>query len=311
MKYAIECNVKSHILIKQEISITHEDKTYIFMPDEKGLLKSIKIIMPVKNPNLFYSSVEPSPNKGIKLNITIQRDNQLSESIIREFQELESTLSFNGSLRKIYWNEPKEDLIFDNEEERKKAQIYGTHFSKSYPITRMVITPEQLAQIIGTKDRYASLSALKSFFREGKNEFEDFRYINAFFNFYFVLEGVYGNGKTKNVQVEHEFNNSKEFVDCINKFIRNNLIPDMRHYKNIEAMLKHRNKKVNEEGIIHLLVSTRGELHHFANNPNKVQGTPFNHEYFESIAWMTLGFAVFAIAQKIVEINQSFKQKEY
>ncbi|NVM03924.1 MAG: hypothetical protein HWN67_16450, partial [Candidatus Helarchaeota archaeon] len=122
------------------------------------------------------------------------------------------------------------------------------------------------------------------------------------FNFYFILEGLYGNRKTKNKAVEHEFKNSNEFQEIV-KWIIEELNKAPKHLEKINQMLKRRNKNLNVEGIIHLIVSTRGDLHHFVNNPNKPQGTPFNHKEFTSIAWVAQGLAVRAILQKILEIN--------
>ncbi len=48
-------------------------------------------------------------------------------------------------------------------------------------------------------------------------------------------------------------------------------------------MLNVKNKQFDTEGIIELLVLTRGELHHFNNNPNRVEATPFTHDNFKSI----------------------------
>jgi hypothetical protein len=54
-----------------------------------------------------------------------------------------------------------------------------------------------LSELIDVKDRYSSMIVLIAFFREGKNDYIEQKFINAFFNFYFVLEGMFGNGKTK------------------------------------------------------------------------------------------------------------------
>ena len=116
------------------------------------------------------------------------------------------------------------------------------------------------------------------------------------------MEGLYGNGKTKNSAVEKEFMDSKEFYDFLNWMIEN-IKKEPKHLEKINNMLKLRNKNLDVEGIVHLLVSTRGDLHHFTDNPNKNQGTPFDHAEFETIAWVSLGLATRAILQEILEIN--------
>lgn len=302
MKFSIECKVESKIELPSKITVKNDDKEYTFVPNEKNLLSSIKIVATVKNPEKFYSIIEHTPDEKVKHNMIVNRDIDLFNSLIKEFQELESILAFNGNLKKIYWNEPKDDLICDTEEERQKVQIFGTHFTKEYPDPIKVIDEATLNDIIKTKDKYTSLTIPKAFWREGNNDFKAFRYINSFFNFYFVLEGLYGNGKTKNSAVEKEFLNSEEFCDFINWIIEN-IKKEPRHLNKIKEILKFRNKKLDVEGLIHLLVSTRGDLHHFTDNPNKKQGTPFDHAEFETIAWVSLGLTTRAILQKILEIN--------
>ncbi|GAG61785.1 unnamed protein product, partial [marine sediment metagenome] len=107
-----------------------------------------------------------------------------------------------------------------------------------------------------------------------------------------------------NYAVEREFEKSKEFNEFIEWMI-DHLKKAPRHLKKINEMLKYRNKNLDVDGIIHLVVATRGDLHHFADDTNKTRGTPFNHKEFESIAWVALGLAIKAILQKMIEINMS------
>ncbi len=308
MKFSLECKIESKIELPKEITIKNKDREYIFILNEQNLLSSIKIVAVVRNPDKFHSVIKHTPNEEVKHHMTVNRDIELFNSLIREFQQLESTLAFSGNLKRIYWNEPKDNLICETKEEKQKAQIFGTHFTKEYPDPIKMIDENILKDMIQSLDKYSSLTNPKAFWREGNNDFKAFHYINSFFNFYFVLEGLYGNGKTKNSVIEKEFLKSKEFCDFINWIIES-VKKEPRHLKKMNEMLKFRNKQLNVEGIIHLLVSTRGDLHHFTDNSNKKQGTPFDHVEFETIAWISLGLATRAILQKILEINQEDKQK--
>ncbi len=302
MKFSIECKVESRIELPSKIIIKEEEKEYIFIPDRKKLLSSIKIVTIVKNQEKFYSIIKHTPDEKVKHHMTIKKDSALFNSLIKEFQELESILAFNGNLKRIYWDEPKEELVCETQEEKQKVQVFGTRFTKNYPDPIRVMEDNTLKNIIKTKDKYSSLTIPKAFWREANNDFKAFRYINSFFNFYFILEGLYGNRKTRNNAVEKEFLDSKEFCDFVNWMIESTK-KEPRHLAKINQMLKLRNKKLDIEGIIHLLVSIRGDLHHFTDNPNKKQGTPFDHAEFETITWVSLGLATRAILQKILEIN--------
>lgn len=111
--------------------------------------------------------------------------------------------------------------------------------------------------LIKNKHKFSSLINPLAFFREGVNDFKTFRYINSFFNFYFVLEGLYGNGKTKNKDVAREFADSIEFNNIIISEIER-LKQEPEHWTKLNEMCRVRSKKINAKGIIHLLVLTRG-----------------------------------------------------
>jgi len=309
MKFSLECQLESKIQLPKEIEIKHKDRTYIFYPNENNLLNKIKIISAVKNPEKFYSEIKFMPEKKVKHHMTINRDKELFDSIINDFKELESILAFSGNLKRIMWDNPKDALICETEEERQKVKILGTKFRKEYPNLIKFMDEDTLKEIIFTKAKYSSLTIPKAFWREGKNDFKSFRYINAFFNFYFIIEGLYGNGKTRNYAIEEEFKKSKDFRNFV-KWIIDRIEKETKHFNKINEMLKYRNKNLDIDGLIHLLVATRGALHHFADNPHKTQGTPFDHKEFETIAWISLGLATRAISQKILEINTGENDKE-
>lgn len=304
MKFSLECKVESKIGLANKIEIERGDRKYIFCPDNNGTLTRIKIVSGVRKSEKFYSEIEYRPNERVKHHMVVNRDKELYESMIRDFQELESILAFDGNLTRIMWDEPKDEVICENQEEREKVRVFSTHSRKEYPDPIKKVNEDVLRNMISTKEKYVSLAIPKAFWREGNNDFKSFRYINAFFNFYFILEGLYGNRKTKNYAVEREFKKSKEFNEFVEWMI-DHLRKAPRHLKKVNEMLKYRSKNLDVDGIIHLVVATRGDLHHFADDPNKTRGTPFNHKEFESIAWVALGLAIRAILQKMIEINLS------
>jgi len=308
MKFSLECDVDSRINIPKILSRKIGKKEFIFNHNKDMLLNKIKIIVTVDNPDKFYSKIEKNATGKADWNFTINRDKEIYDELIEDFKQLESQLAFCGSLKKIMWHSPKEEIICETEEEKQSVNIFGSNFKQEYPDPIQHLDEKSFTDIIETKDKYSLLTIPKAFWREGNNDFKRFRYINAFFNFYYILEGLYGNGKSKNSAIEKEFINSSEFCEFVNWFLES-LKKETRHLKKINEFLKLRNKKLDTEGIIHLLVSTRGDLHHFTNNPNKKQNMPFNDKEFESISWMTLGLATRAILQKILEINLQCMKK--
>lgn len=306
MKYSLECKATGKVMIKKRIQVKEGIREYILTPDEKGWLSSIKIITEVSDPKKFSSRIEPGNGK-VALNIIIDGDRELKEQLIWEFQKLESLLSFNtdGSLKTINWDEPQEDFIPENEEEEKQVSVRNMYFTKEYPEYPSQLREELFAEIVDTKEYFIPLIVPMAFYREGMNEFHSRRYINAFYNFYFVLEDFYAQGKTKNKDIGDAFIESKEVREFMRWMIEDNLVKYDKHRTNIQKFCVEEKVSYGIDGLINLLLKVRGNLHHYSGKSSKHVGTPFLHEDFQSIAFFAMGLTIRAILQRIVEINRA------
>lgn len=306
MKLSLECSVESRANLETETEITHNDRIYTFYPNEEGFISKIKIVVPVEHPERFYSIVTPDPKPGVKLHIDVKKDKELYDSVVYEFQELESLMALTHNVKNITWSSPRYDLICETEEERDRAELLGMHSPKSFVDLPKPATEATLRNVIEYKNRYDTLVVPLSFLREGANELHAYKHINAFFNFYFVLEGLYGNGKTKNRDVENQFKNSQEITDYLPILLSDLPQKKPEYYNKLVEMLSRRHKQIGVRSIIELIVAIRGDLHHFTNNPNRPQGNPFTHSEFRAITFVVHGLAINAILQKMVVIDAQF-----
>jgi hypothetical protein len=310
MKLCMECEVDSKIFIPKEIVITRGEKIYSFLPNEAKILSKIKITVPISNPEKFYSKIIPTPEKEIKATFQIKADIELYKEVIEEFQELESLLAFFHNLRSIDYISPTYELILETNEEKENVGIFKFNRRKAYHDFPSELTEIDFIKVLNQKDRYDSLKVLMSFYREGKNEMHRFRYINAFFNFYFVIEGLFGKGKRGSNKFENELKDSGEFVSFVNWAINFTKKEKPNYYKKLVEMLNEYQKLISADEVIWLLVKIRGDLHHFVNNPRKLhQGHPFNHHTYEAVTYITHGLALKAILQKMVEIDKPLAEK--
>lgn len=309
MKLSLECSINGKIKIGKELKVVKGSKEYLLIPDDKGWLSKIKIIKKVAVPSKYSAKIGPGEGK-VKHEIRITGDREERLELIREFQELEGILSFEttGSLKSIEWDAPTEDFIAETEEEEKQVQVHNLCFTKEYPDYPVSLDEEGFGRIIRSKEQYVSLIVPQGFYREGTNEFASRRYINAFYNFYFILEDLYGKGKTKNKDIAKEFRGSAEFKGFVDWMIKDINKYD-RHKINIERFCKEQRVAYDTDGIIELLLKVRGSLHHYSSRSSKHQGTPFDQEDFESIAFLTMGLAVRCILQRILKINLNLKAR--
>ena len=110
---------------------------------------------------------------------------------------------------------------------------------------------------------------------------------------------------TKNKDITNAFKKSTEFRGFIEWVKKEQIDNHARHRTNIQKFCVDEKVAYDTEGLIELLQKVRGNLHHYTSRSSKHLGTPFIHGDFESIAFLTMGIAVKAILQKILEINQS------
>jgi hypothetical protein len=142
-----------------------------------------------------------------------------------------------------------------------------------------------------------------SFWREGSNEFEEGHFINAFYNYYFVLEGLYAKGKFKTDAVLAEFRKNPEFRESLEMFLKDG--QPLNQIAQVTDMLTRRTFSRDVDGILKLIVHTRGDLHHFADNPNKTQPSPFDQHRFEGLSSIMRFVSRRALMSSMMHINNS------
>lgn len=303
MKVKISYDINSKTVLPKEISVARADRVFTFHIDDEHYLSKITITADINNPEKFYSVITLPPNQFIKANFELKMDMQLYDSIIKDFQDLESLFSLAYNVKGINWNSRKYEVICESQEERENVKILTMEYHQEFPDDPVNVTEEQVLDALTRKDRLAELTVFQSFYREGKNEYHDLKYINAFYNFYFILEGMYGKGKP-NRDVSREFKKSDRLRDFVQKIIDEHISSSADHRTRLIKMLKQRNMTFGIDAILELLLKTRGDLHHFTGSPNKlVQVTPFNHREFKTISFIAMGLALHSILYRVAEIN--------
>lgn len=216
-------------------------------------------------------------------------------------QYLEATLSFLFGVKKIYWEERETFFIPESEEDERKLDVRSYSLHQQYPEQKIKLTADTFKEIIQQKSKYEPLKIVKLFERDGMNEFQSLRYIQAYYNFYFVLEDLYGEGKTQNKDVEQKFKSNQVLRSIIQDILDNVIKINGNHLQNIQNFLREENKSFDIDGIIELIVRVRGNLHHYSGKSTKRKGTPLNQRDFESMAFLLMGISVKSIIQAMYQ----------
>jgi hypothetical protein len=284
MKLRIKCDVQSEVILQRRLEFKANDRAFAFEVGAEGIWNSLTVLADVKDPSkVRWGTLDvegpPAPNQA-PFGIVGSIEPQLFDSVIAEIQALESALSLFMPLRQINWRYPEYEPVFEEGEERSDLGAVRVSRGKIPP---QKIVEETFLSIVGIGLKAQFLTVVASFWREGENDWVAGKFINAFFNYYFVLEGLYGNRKTSNKHIEAEMLKSAGLLAQIEKF--NDGQHPVQHLEQLATMLNVTTTPT-AEGLVGLLVSTRGMLHHFQNNPNREQGSPLAHDKYEGVAYL-------------------------
>ncbi|MGV3707408.1 MAG: hypothetical protein ACO1Q7_01110 [Gemmatimonas sp.] len=244
----------------------------------------------IESPEQSLSSFGIGSDGKPRANLRIPPD---VETLVATLQYIESLGSFWLGIHRIYWNECSIEWRPESPEEKQKLSVFSHRRSLSYPRDLKEMTPRRLAEIMRPRVHLEYLVVPLSFFREGDNDFLHGRDINAFFNFYFFLEGLYGGGKSKNDAVRAEFLKSSQMRSATQRFLDRLNDADMAGNRaELDPFPRLKNCDYSVEGLIKLLVSIRGTLHHFSASSTQMKGHPLNQDEFRVVAFLALSICM-------------------
>jgi hypothetical protein len=287
MRCALECSVEGKLRLPGDINTAwFNGKQLIIRRDTDGFATLIRIEGRVEPDDLI--SMEVIQEAGKPLHFKGRGGEKIREELENELQLLESTLGVFFHITRIRWEDAISIAIPETPEEA--AQIQWNNFSvKRNSIEQPVREPtlEDFECTLHMGYHARSLATIMSFFREGSADLRTFRHISAFYSFYFVLEGLYANGKFGNKEVRAEFKKSKALLDAITHVLTLPLYiqpPQIKGVVTIDDFLRMVKQPRTVDGVIHMLTWVRGDVHHFVNNPKKLTASPFTHHCYELLA---------------------------
>lgn len=232
------------------------------------------------------------------MKITVGGDRQLYDRLVSELQFPESDLSFASvaSLVKVQWENPSIEFIAETAEEQDLNPIAALSMSREYPPVRAIFSSANLNSILTESSTLSQLRICKAFWRDGHTYFREFKYIQAFYSFYFVIEDFFAGGKTSEKRVLAQFKSSPSFNEIAAAGFTG-VIVEERHRLNFEQLFSTEKLSFGTEDLPKLLFRVRGRLHHFSSRSSLAQGTPFNHERFETISLLLMHMATRTIQQ--------------
>lgn len=297
MKFGVVCDVEGKTFLDNGATIEHGGMRYIFyVKDIKDrLLTHIRIISDVDDSNRYsYHRSEVAADGSFM--VTRDFEAHIYQKLIRSLQTLESLLGVLANIKRVFWNKATFEYYPETTEEFNRINILPAFFfMHEIPLDDPIeISIADLTPYLRRLDNLNRLAVPMSFYREAKVEYSAGRYINSFFNSYFIIEGLFGNGKWRKEAVVKELTDSSVFSGFVQSFLdevdKNNDPNEGLTKAQLTDELQKINQPFTVEGLVKCLVETRGRLHHFSIASSKAQGTPFNHLDYKSIS--LIGFVM-------------------
>ena len=298
MKHQIEVEIEADAICERLFEVTVNE--YIVEPlvDENRRLRALLLSVGVQD----YSSYLPTVTRDPSTNMVsiMLRDGELAHRLVDMAQHIEAIGSFWLGIGKVYWERSTRRWIGETPEELDLLKALPSDWkqTRSEKELKMKVTPEILGSIIPNRSLHANLTLPMSFYREGCNDFKRGYYANAFVNFYFYLDDLYGAGATKNKQVEERFKSSEHIRAAVNEAIDELVSPGpSENLAQVMMFLRDERKSLSVDGIIELFVQVRGNLAHFSQKSTKKKGHAFNQVDFRGIAYLLQAVCIFTFTR--------------
>ncbi|MDB9451749.1 hypothetical protein [Dolichospermum circinale] len=298
MLYQITVKVDADSVYHQAYRLEVDNFILDVILGQDKVVEALNIAIRVKN----YQDFLPEINSDIESRITQigLRDSSLLFFLIDLAQHIESLGSFWLGIKKIYWENPKRLWVAETPEEEKNLEFITNNFQQESHENKYYreMTPQILGSLIKNRQLHQNLVLPMSFYREGCNEFSSKRYTSSFINFYFYLDDLYGQGKTKNKEIENLFKSSEHIRNAFEEAIR--FFQDKENLENLEELkefLEMERKTFSVDGLIELIVQIRGNLSHFSQKSSKKKGHPLNQRDFRSVALLMKSICIFTFTK--------------
>jgi len=277
MKCKYTFKVTGHLKPDRILPIASGDTVYEYSVDTNGVLDKVYATVEVPSPN-DWPRQERSTDPSVKVHFNIPSPGftQIRSSL----RVVEGMLSIYG-LDKIDVDNPGTEWLPANDDEKAKLGLYSISMStQSLPIERVPeLQFDLFARPFLVGDAAEEVEVPLSFFRKGRIDIDENRYIEAIYDFYFMLETLYAEGKTKNYAVAEEFKKSSELLKCIEK-VTTDVPSILTHKRELSEAYSTKYAGKPPEVIAEEIVNLRGFLHHHSHSRKDIWH-PEQHLRFE------------------------------
>jgi hypothetical protein len=191
--------------------------------------------------------------------------------IQRTLQSLQGLLSLFG-LSSIELNTPHIEWLPENEEEKQLLKLHSYKMGWTPLPDRAIqrIPFDLLARSVLAADAAMDIEVILNFFRRGMVDMYNQNYIEAIYDFYFIFETLFGEGKFKKASVRAAFQRSDQLRFSVTEVVNNP--SSWMHMRDAELKTKFEETygKMTVDQAIDKIIDLWGYLHHHTLKRNQM-----------------------------------------
>jgi hypothetical protein len=233
---------------------------------EGGLLTHIRVTVPIPN-EADWPTLLPDPQPGIKLHIDAKLHH--ARIIEHELRVLQGLLSIYSPIT-IDVKEIDVKWIPETEDERKKLHLFS-HSTKTNlkPVEELyALEFDLVARSVMAAHSAQQLDTELNFYRRGLIDINNDEYIEAIYDFYFVIERQFANGHFRKSEVLKAFRAHVPLKTAVAEVIANGgALLKMKRSVYAEFQKKYGGLSVDDA--LERIFDIRGFLHHQSRTHSK------------------------------------------
>lgn len=262
-----------------------------------GIVTHIDVVVPLPRRE-DWPVIHPDPAPGISAQIEPKTPHL--PWIQRELQALQGLLALIG-LRSIELEQPEIEWLPESDDERGQLQLFSFKRNRE-PLPDDQLAPvsfDLIARAVIAADAATDIELPLNFFRRGMLDVYDRNYIEAIYNFYFLLETVFGDGKFKKAAVSNAFLSSDQLRSCVQRALSDSG-PLIAHDPRIRAQFDQSYGKMTVEEAVEKIIELRGYLHHHTAKRRDIWHPEDQRRYeLDALVLQAVTYnAAFAIAER-------------
>ncbi len=286
MKY--KYSVDGDLRFQNDLMFEFKGRSYEFKTDEQDFLTEIVVSVKAEA-DKYAPQIMPLTDDVAKYHIHI-KDEPTSVFIKEETRNLEGILSLFG-LDEVDLTYPEISWIPENEEEKAKIHMpkFKAGINQDKPLSEL-LPPDLMARAIMASYDSFDWQIPFTFYRKARVDYKNGWFLEACYDYFFLLEYLFADGKFKTNEVKKNFKAAPELQAAIKQVLNDKSITQYLQTISQKKYDEIVNGKTAEE-ISDFFVDLRGKIHHQSKkhkkgwHPANQQDFKFEAELFANVCF--------------------------